>query len=516
MADTISRRRVLVGGAAGAAAAVLGATGRGTIEAAASVPAAGSGLDGVEHVVFLMLENRSFDHFYGWLKGVRGFDDHPPGALGAFAQAWPGGQSPTLLPFHMNVAKSDAECTFDLTHNWNPQHQCWNGGAMDSFVSTHTSTANEGPAHGINTMGYYRRADIQFMYALAERFTICDGYFCSVLGPTHPNRAMWMTGTLDPAGAAGGPILTTNAGATRFSCTWTTMPELLTEANVSWRVYNPFGGIYNGGIIVENPLLYFAQYSNPSSALYQNAFNYRGPNATGAFSDPNGPDDFSKDIAAGRLPAVSWVIPPIGFDQHPPSPAALGEWYIQQVLDALLSNEEVWASTVLFISWDENDGWFDHVAPPTPPAGTPFEYLTVDPLPPAAGGVAGPVGLGFRVPLLVVSPFSAGGWVCSDTFDHTSQLRFLETRFGVTVPNLSAWRRSVTGDLTATLPLLGAPDRRRPHFRDTSASLTAPPVGTECTPGQIDGGDINGAPFTISRRQRMPTQEHGSLRHTPG
>ena len=111
------------------------------------------------------------------------------------------------------------------------------------------------------------------------------------------------------------------------------------------------------------------------------------------------------------------------------------------MIGTLVSNPEVWAKTVLFIMYDENDGFFDHVPPPTPPPGTPGEFLTVDPLPASAYGVAGPIGLGFRVPMLVVSPFSRGGYVCSDIFDHTSQLRFLETRFGVQAPNISAWRR---------------------------------------------------------------------------
>src|SRR6202008_2428963 len=118
--------------------------------------------------------------------------------------------------------------------------------------------------------------------------------------------------------------------------------------------------------------------------------------------------------------------------------------------------------TALFISYDENGGFFDHVPPPVAPPGTPGEYLTVSPLPQAASGIAGPVGRGFRVPCLVVSPFSRGGLVCSDPFDHTSLLRFIETRFGVEVPNLSAWRRRVTGDLTSAFNFAAPPTARRP------------------------------------------------------
>jgi phospholipase C len=174
----------------------------------------------------------------------------------------------------------------------------------------------------------------------------------------------------------------------------------------------------------------------------------------------------------------------------------------------------VWANTVLFIMYDENDGFFDHVPPPTPPAGTTGEYLSVSPLPASAGGVAGPIGMGVRVPMIVVSPFSVGGFVCHDTFDHTSQLRFLETVFGVSAPNISSWRRGVTGDLTATLPVLGAPVYKAPRLPLTSNSVTAPPVGNECTAAEeieLNPAPSSVTPFKIPKHQKMPTQAKGSL-----
>ena len=130
----------------------------------------------------------------------------------------------------------------------------------------------------------------------------------------------------------------------------------------------------------------------------------------------------------------------------------------------LVSNPEVWAQTVFLVIYDENGGFFDHVAPPAAPAGTAGEWLTVSPLPSAAAGIAGPVGLGFRTPCLVVSPYSRGGFLSSGTFDHTSTLRLIETRFGVEVPNLLAWRRTVTGDLTGALALCRPPQARVPSL----------------------------------------------------
>jgi phospholipase C len=381
---------------------------------------------------------------------------------------------------------------------------------MDSFVSVHTSSTYEGPL-GVNTMGYYTQDDIPLYYALAQHFTVCDGYHASILGPTHPNRLMQISGTVDPDGVHGGPILTTNDSLTQFrgTCSWETMPEVLQSAGITWKSYNPYGSLYrptSPDFVNKNMLLYFAQFQDPSSDLYRNAFSFCGPNVMGGLTDGIGPDDFAADVAAGTLPQVSWILSPDSYDEHPPAPAALGEWYTKQVLDTLVSNPEVWAKTVLFIMYDENDGFFDHVPPPTPPAGTPGEFVTVDPMPATMGGVDGPLGLGVRVPMLVVSPFSVGGHVVSEVFDHTSQLRFLEARFGVTAPNISAWRRAVTGDLTATLLSLERPVARMPILPATSASTTAPPVGGECSGAQI--AEVNPAvpPFPVPTHQEIPAQ----------
>ena len=384
-----SRREVLAGGVAGAAALGLASMGRPTSSGADSVERAldvrPSDAGRVEHVVFLMQENRSFDHYFGTMKGVAGFGDKHNSS--AFTQAWPGapsGSSPSgvLLPFHMDTAQHRGECTYDLSHSWPAEHASCNGGAMDAFVSTHTSKEYEG-ALGTNTMGYFTRDDIPFYYELAENFTICDHYFCSVLGPTHPNRLMAISGTIDPAGVAGGPIIVTNDALTPFqgTCSWQTMPEVLTEAGVSWKCYNPYGSLYQPGsevFISKNMLLYFDQFANadPSSAAYRNAFGYYGPNVDGGLTATNPDvDDFTADVAHGTLPQVSWIISPNSYDEHPPAPARLGEWYTRRILDTLTSNPDVWKSTVLFVMYDENDGFFDHVRPPSAPEGSDGEYL---------------------------------------------------------------------------------------------------------------------------------------------
>lgn len=500
-----TRRDVLRAGAGAAGAALLGACGRTTAGRAASVQPAGSDLGAVEHVVFVTLENRSFDHYFGAYRGVRGFDDHGPGGPGVFAQPWPGaGHSPTLLPFRLDTDGADGECTSDLSHEWDAQHLCWARGAMDGWVATHTADRFEGPA-GVLTMGHYTRADLDFYYALADAFTLCDGYFCSVMGPTHPNRLHALAGTLGPDGHGGGPVLVTNsASSAQFSVSWRTIPEELEAKGISWKAYNPASPAYRPGsgidmAVSDNILLYFSQYREPSSALYRRAFL------------PVYPDDFERDVASGELPAVSWIIPAVGQDEHPPAAPAIGMAFVHRLLATLVAHPDVWASTVVFVTYDENDGFFDHVAPPTPPPGTPGEYLTVDPLPDDARGIAGPIGLGFRVPMLVLSPFSRGGYVCSDIFDHTSQMRFLETRFGVRAPNISTWRRSVTGDLS-TAVLGGTTDRSVPRLPVTDGR-SDPRVRHECTDAQLAELDV-GTPmaYPVPAEQSLPAQEPGQAR----
>ncbi len=533
----LTRRQALrAAGALGAAAAAAGPTTAWAqssgparlVSRAAQARAAGSDLGAVEHLVFLMMENRSYDNYFGCYPRGRGFDDHPRSPLKHFAQDYPGsggaGLYPKhkLLPFHLR-SKHGFACTDDLTHSWGPMHLCWNHGRMDSWVKVHTSSKYEG-ARGAMTMGYYNRSDLPFYYALADHFTLGDAYHCSILGPTHPNRLMANSGTIDPAGKHGGPVTDTNyTPDTAWNCTWTTVQELLEDAGVPWKVYSPSNAGVSGkyarlaGYPTWDPSLYnpttnpeimfdtdhvlpyFTAFRNPASPLYQKAFT------------PTFPGDFASDIKAGKLPSVSWLIPPSGFDEHPSAPPANGMWFTSLVLEALLANPAVWSKTALFLMYDENDGWFDHVKPPTAPHGTPGEYLTA--VPPKQGdpspdtlGIAGPLGLGVRVPLLVISPFSRGGHIVSDVFDHTSQLKLISERFGVEVPNVSAWRRRTVHSLSKTL------FRSRKITHVPKLPPTAPYITTSgpCSAENEDAEVTGGATPVIPEHQRMPKQGGGS------
>jgi phospholipase C len=494
-----------LGGALAASGA--GRAGAATIRAAASVKASGSDLGAIEHVIFLMQENRSFDHYFGSYRGVRGFDDHPNHSLGAFAQEWPGGAQQHLLPFHLTSGSGIGECTHDLSHSWLAEHASRGSGDNADFVKTHAAPHFEGPEYGPLTMGYYQREDLPFYYALADAFTLCDNYHCAVLGPTQPNRLMALSGTIDPGGKAGGPFLISNEHPDAvWSVHWDTMPEVLEDAGVSWKVYNPQGNLYTPGyfekfgLVAGNATLpFFSQYKNPASTLYQKAFL------------PQYPGDFIVDVASGNLPAVSWILQPLGYDEHPPAPPALGEWFTSQLLKVLVSNPDVWSKTVLFHMYDENDGFFDHVPPPTPPHGTAGEFLTEATLPADAKGIRGPVGMGFRVPMTVISPFSRGGYVASEVFDHTSQLRFLEERFGVRAPNLSDWRRAHAGDLTSTLHMRRS-DASAPVLPSTSDDQVANVTDEGCGEGDIIEFTEDQPRFPIPAHQVMPRQEPGHAR----
>jgi phospholipase C len=477
-------------------------------ERAAAVPAAGSDIGAIEHLVFMVMENRSYDHYFGTYPSGRGFDDHPADSYGVFAQPYPSGTNldpaKVLLPFYLG---GDG-CTEDQSHGWGTTHSTWDTGKMDGFATSLPP----------RTMGYYKGKDVPFHWALADNFTLCDGYHCSVLGPTHPNRLMAVCGTIDPAGQYGGPITATNSGSNfQWTLTCTTIQEVLEDAGISWKYYNPsdldmpqkFGplvalpgwnpALYDPSIdtnaigVGDNILPYFKNFQKTSSPLFQKAFL------------PTIPGDFYRDVASGQLPSVSWIGPPIGFDEHPDSDPVNGEWMMSMVLAGLTANPEVWAKTALFITYDEAGGFFDHVAPPTAPLGTLGEYITApNPSPSAARNqwepATDPIGLGIRVPMMVVSPFSRGGQVVSDVFDHTSHARLIETRFGVQAPNISAWRRQTVGDLTSTLT--ATPDTSVPNLPATAIYM--PLAGPCAETNQITdtGGLAPGPPV----KQTMPAQ----------
>ncbi len=450
MESKLTRRQVLQAGVA-AGAVALGTDPLVQLANAARTPPPLGTLEDIDHVIILIQENRSFDHYFGTYSGVEGFANASKSVIEQEGYEEAGFEG-KLLPFHLNTG-GVAQCFPDITHSWVPQHEAWDGGAMDKILRTHL--AADGVEAGRATMGYYEEADIPFYRALANAYTICDHYHCSVLGPTDPNRLYSMTGTIDPDGKNGGPLVQTiekQASNQKGAFTWTTMPEQLTAAGISWRIYN---GESLG--LEDNELLLFKNFET-NAELKRLAV------------DGKWPHDFKKDLAHG-LPQVTWINTSAFETEHPGnSSAKIGEKVVADLLHMLIKTRKTWEKTALFITWDENGGFFDHLAPPVAPPGTPGEYLTAPDITNNAGGIEGPIGLGFRVPTVVVSPFTRGGLVCKDTFDHTSLLRFIETRWGVEVPNLSAWRRETTGDLTSAFNFAAPPNRKKPVLPTVTVS----------------------------------------------
>ncbi|MFJ6750057.1 phosphocholine-specific phospholipase C [Streptomyces sp. NPDC091266] len=462
----LNRRRFLQ--IAGATAGISALSG--SIARAASIPAQRSSgsIQDVEHVVVLMQENRSFDHYFGAMKGVRGFGDPRPVTLNSGKSVWhqpDGGKD--VLPYHPDAENLGMQFIEGLNHDWAGGHKAWNDGKYDQWIA----------AKGTGTMAHLTRKDIPFHYALADAFTVCDSYHCSLIGATDPNRYYMFSGHAGNDGKGGGPVL----GNEEAGYDWTTYPERLEQAGISWKLYQDIGDgldeagkwgwiddAYRGNY-GDNSLLWFNKYRNakPGDPLFDKART--GTNA----KQGDGYFDLLKaDVKAGKLPQISWVAAPEAFSEHPNWPANYGAWYVSQVLDALTSNPEVWSKTALFITYDENDGYFDHVPPPFPPAsadqGASTVDTTLDHFPGNAGYAAGPYGLGQRVPMLVVSPWSTGGYVCSEVFDHTSIIRFMERRFGVEEPNISPWRRAICGDLTSAFDF-GLEDVKPAALPDTDA-----------------------------------------------
>ncbi|SAI56903.1 non-hemolytic phospholipase C [Bordetella ansorpii] len=447
-------------------------------------------IDDVEHVVLLMLENRSFDSYFGTFKGARGYGDRfavpMPNGRNAFYQTDEDGN--TLIPYHLDETKGNAQRAGSTPHTWPDAQAAWDHGRMNAWPVAKRPLS----------MGYYEANEVEFQHALSDAFTLCDAYHCSMHTGTIPNRLYYWSGTCGPGGVnpADGSDVTVAALVNEFNggndvgpstegWTWTTYADRLQEAGVSWKVYQSLSDNFGcnemmsfrhwraeieGMPVERRPVYAPVNLATPLPPFYDAATDDPLSPLAKGFGNTM-PDGFLQslrdDVAAGKLPSVSWIIPPSVYSEHPgPSSPAQGGWYVQQVLDVLTANPEVWSKTVLLINYDENDGFFDHLAPPSAPsrdesgvlhgastlsdADMAFEYFNYTPATDNQPDQDGkPFGPGPRVPLWVVSPWSRGGWINSQVFDHTSTLLFLEKRFGVKEPQISQYRRAVCGDLTS-------------------------------------------------------------------
>jgi len=530
-------------------------------------PDAGTTFEDAEHIVFLMQENRSFDHCFGTLQGVRGFNDPRiitlPGKDPVWLQSKKDGRK--YVPFRLNMKDTKATWMGGLPHSWENQTDARNNGKYDQWLEAKRpgKEYKDMPL----TMGHYNREDIPFYYALADAFTVCDQNFCSSLTGTTPNRTFFWTGKIRSEPGAQADVRNSDLYY-NIEAHWKTFPERLEENGISWRVYQNEISLQSDleddadswlSNFTDNNLEWFSQYNvrfhkahydflkkrseelpgeieklqneikktnkNQSKKIekkliqkqqqlekYKNELVVWSPENFEKLSDyeknlhkkafttnvneadfhkmemftydDNGTErnillpktdvlfQFREDVNSGKLPTVSWLVAPQYFSDHPSAPW-FGAWYLSEVMDILTKNPEVWKKTIFILNYDENDGYFDHIPPFTAPKpndpnsgkvsdgiDTASEYVTMqeelnrkdfD----KNDAREGPVGLGYRVPMVIASPWSRGGWVNSQVFDHTSTLQFLEKFLSkksgkeIKETNISDWRRVVSGDLTS-------------------------------------------------------------------
>lgn len=625
------KKAVLLSGATGLSGAVPP-----SIQRALSIdPDPGSTYMDAEHVVVLMQENRAFDHCFGALRGVRGFNDPrtilQPNGNRVWVQTDKEGDS--YVPFRFDIQRSKVTWMGSLPHSRASQVDANNGGKYDQWLNAKRS-GDKKYQHMPLTLGHYIREDLPFNYAMADAFTICDQHFCSAMTSTWPNRLFLWTGGVRAERNGNGRAYMNN------NIPWgedylASFPELLEKNDISWKVYQ--NDLTSGGGLTGdqrawlsnfgcNPLEFLSQYNTryfpryyqsaqkraeelPAQIadlekqfdtmkstdkgydklkreidikkevlqdtrdqlvkwnkdnfeklttyqknLYQKAFttNVNDPEYL-ALSNLKYEDkgeerelvvpksdvlyQFRKDVESGQLPTVSWLVPSQNFSDHPSAPW-YGVWLTSEILDILTNNPEVWKKTIFILTYDENDGYFDHIPPFTAP----------DPLNKATGkcspGVnetgeeytrqeqqmkygwtksssrTAPVGLGYRVPLIIASPWSRGGKVCSQVFDHTSTLQFLEKflnkkyKKNLRQEIISNWRRTVCGNLTSAFSKFEEGKENLPFLKMDpfvekiyNARFTDKPTGyKKLTPEEIETINRNPSSSTLMNLQERGTR----------
>jgi phospholipase C len=565
----LSRRQFFLEAARLSAGTGLAAALLASVERAFAIdPPPGTTYLDAEHVVILMQENRSFDHTFGTLRGVRGFNDPRAVTLPDQNPVWlqTNAAGETYAPFRLNIRETNATWLGSLPHSWRDQTDARHHGNHDRWLDAKPSSRRELRGMPL-TLGYYDRTDLPFYYALADAFTVCDQNFCSSLTGTTPNRLYLWTGTIREKQNASSPANVRNSDVDYPSLVrWPTFPERLEDAGISWKIYQNELSVPSGfsseedawlANFSDNPIEWFEQFhvfhsqsfrtfaakaavelpdeiaelkrkiasashadaarltreldrketllgiiqragrftedafarlTHREKRLHENAFitnsrdaayrelttlHYHDGTVERQMQVPKSDvlHQFREDVGQGKLPAVSWLVPPENFSDHPGAPW-YGSWMVSEVLNILTQNPEVWKKTIFILTYDENDGYFDHVPPfAAPDPGDPESGKTSDGVDAGieywslerdlerrskAEARGSSIGLGFRVPMVIASPWSRGGYVCSQVFDHTSVLQLLEKVLGhrlgkeIRETNISAWRRTVCGDLSST------------------------------------------------------------------
>ncbi len=389
-----------------------------------------AGSSEIQHIIYIVQENHSFDNYFGTYPSANGF---PPGISVPLNPTDP--NTGWATPFHLDLSEpvniigdelppgvSDPDqlvtgnsvqpfnlggesISHDLGHAWSVAHQAWDNGKMDGFVSAEGSTL---------TMGYYDRSELPYYWDYADHFVLDDNFFSSLMGPSFPNHLYIASGTNGPANNSYSWILNkgiiNNPGSTfnwsGLSLDWSTLAEELTNRSMSWAWYN--GDTNPLTPTIWNVLPLFTYFQNHPDTLAQHV---------------NSTARFVSDVRDGRLPAVSWIIPGswtpptypsackgVATSEHPPARSDCGMDYVSYLVNEVMMST-YWQSTAIIITWDDYGGFYDHVPPPQVDA----------------------YGEGFRVPTLVISPWSKPHFIDHTFYELASLLRLAEHNFNLPV-----------------------------------------------------------------------------------
>ncbi len=357
-------------------------------------PRLGEDMRKIQHVIWIMQENHSFDNYFGTFPGADGIPPHIclsrlPGSVDCVA------------PFHM----PNLYPTCDLPHEWEDAHAVYDNGKMDAFVWV------EGTPY---TMGYYDESDIPNYWQYARHFTLCDAFFSSQMGESLTNHLFSLAA--QSGGMIGGARTVEEVEKIRddpggFS--FAALVDLLKKAKVSWKFYVETTP-HSPNEKMPPDILWYLLHPDPKQFSLWNPL----PGFKSVREDPAklanlvALDEYYADLEKATLPQVSWIVPDFDDSEHPPAPIGQGMWYVTKMINALM-NSAYWKDTVVFLMWDDYGGYYDHVPPPEVDA----------------------FGFGPRVPALVISPYAKRGYVSHYVYDFTSVLKLIEKRYGL--PNLT-------------------------------------------------------------------------------
>ncbi|PNY26837.1 Non-hemolytic phospholipase C [Tolypocladium capitatum] len=460
--------------------------------------AGAGGLADIDHVVLFMQENRAFDHYFGTMAGVRGFNDANL-QMNGNVPVWMQLTTPALTtdaqyvgPWYLNYLGGNwseaTQCMSAGSNGWYENHAAWNFGTNDHWAMNNTPWS----------IGFYKKGDVPTQWALAEGWVLGDMYQVgalpcvetsteSVVSSTNPNRVAWISGSINSPGSpqrpdqGGNPYIDNNetpgcedGGISCYPLKWKTSGECYEDAGVSWQVFQ------DADNFDDNPYAWFKQFQDAKKDSPLHGKGMKGLPL----------DLFYEKAASGTLPEVSYIVGPTQLSEHPPYSPHDGAWLQDKIAKAVTSSPK-YNKTVLMVSYDESGGWFDHVDPYRSPDGTPAEWIN-DPWGQVGHTFVGP---GFRLPFYIISPWTRNGGVYTEHADHSSQILFVEKwqaakGKNVTTGEMVHWRREHMGDLVSAF------DFENPDY-------TVPQLPIVAEPHRNSQGNYDGSSYCQSRYSQV-------------